>query len=339
MRFFKNPDGTFNAINVFVTVTVITFALLFLLVKSLLFDKTITSVGVTQTTTTTAEWNLCKDCTIAFKTESIDMEANTDEKLKNIVEVRNINISSVKFTSSNKSIVEIKNTDGDVKLVAGDEVGKAVITATAGDVTTELTVNVKASKVTSAKFTNKVYYAYVGKKTKLDIETSPKKASYKLLNLTSDNETIGSFDDDNDFVGHEIGETKVTLTQGEETSTAVVNVIKNKIVIKVKEDGKYKEMSEYKYPSNINNFVELCVKFEDNENQGFTQNSITYNVVSAGKIETTISSEGAYTLDTNSYIFKAHVNIDQTSDETDNYSIITFGLPDGSKATIKITKE
>ena len=339
MRFFKNPDGTYNAINVFVVVTVITFVLLFLLCKSLLFDKTITSVGVTQTTTTTAEWNLCKDCSVVFKTDSIEMEANTDEKIKNIIEVKNITVSSVKYSSSDKNIVDIKNTDGDYKLVAGNEVGKAVVTATAGDVTAEITVHVKASKITSAKFTNTVYYAYVGKKTKLDIETSPKKAPFSLLNISSDNEDIGYFDEENNFIGKQIGETKITLNQGDKSSTAVVNVIKNKIIIKVKDDGKYQEMSEYKYPSNIDNFVELCVKFEDNENAGYDQNSITSNVISAGKIETTISSEGPYTLDTNAYIFKAHIKIDQTSDSKDNYSIITFSLPDGSKATIKITKD
>jgi NADH:ubiquinone oxidoreductase subunit 3 (subunit A) len=39
MRFFKNPDGTLNPVNIFVLVTVITFLLLFLLCKSLIFDK------------------------------------------------------------------------------------------------------------------------------------------------------------------------------------------------------------------------------------------------------------------------------------------------------------
>ena len=339
MRFFKNPDGTYNAINVFVTITVITFALLFLLCKNLIFDKNITSVGTTATTTTTAKWEICKDCSIQFRTNSIDMEANTKEKIKNIIDVQNISLSSLKFTSSNKNIVDIKNTDGDVQLVAGDEVGHVTITAEIDEVKAELEVNVKASKINKASFAKKVYYAYLGKKTVLDMDTSPKKASLKLLDLKSDNESIGEFDEDNNFIGKSVGETKVTLTVGEEQQSATINVIRNMITIKVKEDGKYQEMSEYKYPSNIDNFVELCVKFEDNENDGYDQNSITSSVISSGKIETTISSEGPYTLDKNAYIFKAHVKIDQTSDSTDNYSVITFSLPDGSKATIKITKE
>ena len=85
MKFFKNPDGTFNAINVFVTITVITFVLLFLLCKSVLFDKRITAQTTTVTSTTTGKWELCKDCIIAFKTESIEMEANTKEPVKNIM--------------------------------------------------------------------------------------------------------------------------------------------------------------------------------------------------------------------------------------------------------------
>ena len=339
MRFFKNPDGTYNAINVFVTITAITFALLFLLCKGLIFDQKITSVGTPVTSTTTAKWELCRDCAISFKTPQIEMEANTKEAIKNIIEVKNTNVSSVKFSSSNKDIVNVKFSDGDVSLIAGDEVGKAVITAEIEDVRAELTVIVKASKVTSAEFAKTVYYAYVGKPLTLDITTSPKKAPLKLLNLKSDNDEIGSFDENNNFVGKQIGETKVTLTQGEETSSATINVIKNMISIKVKEDGKYVSKSEYAYPSNIDNYVELCVKIEDNYNEGFNQDSITNSIINSGKIETTVSSEGPYTLDANAYIFRAHVKIDQASDSKDNYSIITFSLPDGSKATFRITKE
>ena len=339
MRFFKNPDGTYNAINVFVTITVITFVLLFLLCKSLIFDKKITSVGTPVTSTTTAKWDLCKDCSITFKTPQIEMEANTKEAIKNVIEVRNTNVSSIKFSSSNPEIVNVKFSDGEVSLIAGDEVGKAVITAQIEEIKAELTVIVKASKITSAEFAKPVYYAYVNKPLALDMITSPKKAPLKLLDLKSDNEAIGTFDENNNFVGKQIGETKVTLTQGEEITSATINVIKNLITIKVKEDGKYVSKSEYEYPSNIDNYIELCVKIEDNYNDGFNQDSITSSVINSGKIETTVSSEGPYTLDANAYIFRAHVKIDQASDSTENYSIITFSLPDGSKATFRITKE
>ena len=198
---------------------------------------------------------------------------------------------------------------------------------------------VKASKVTEAAFDKPVYYAYVDKPTKLDITTSPKKAPLSLLNLKSENDAIGTFDDENNFVGKQIGETKVTLTQGEEVSTATVNVIRNMIIVKVKEDGKYQQMSEYNYQSNIDNFIELCVKIEDNYREGFNHESITHNVINSGKIETTLSYEGPYTIDQNAYIFRAHIKIDQASDSTDNYSVITFNLPDGSKTTFRITKE
>ena len=53
MKFFKNSDGTFNPVNIFVVVTIITFILLFLLCKSLIFDKKISKVGNVITTTTT----------------------------------------------------------------------------------------------------------------------------------------------------------------------------------------------------------------------------------------------------------------------------------------------
>ena len=339
MRFFKNPDGTLNPINIFVLVTVITFLLLFLLCKSLIFDKQVGRSGNVLTTTTTTTWNLCQDCAISLKDEQITMEANTTEKLKNMVEVKNLSLSSVKFTSSNKDVVNIRTVDGDVSLVAGDEVGKATITASYDNISAELVVNVKASKVNKAEFSQKVYYAYINKKTVLDINTSPKKAPLTLLTLKSDNESIGVFDENNNFIGKEVGEVKVYLEQGEESSTATVHVIKNMIKIKAKVDGVYQETSEFKYPSNIDSYVELCVKIEDNENVGYNQESISYNVISSGKIETSISSEGPYTLDENAYIFKAHVKIDQTSEETDNYSVITFSLPDGSKAQIKIVKE
>ena len=339
MRLFKNSDGTFNPVNIFVVVSVITFALLFLLCKSLIFDKRINKVGNVITTTTTTTWNLCQDCSMSLKDESITMEANTTENVKNLMEVKNITLSSIKFTSSNKDIVQIKTIEGEVSLVAGDEVGKATVTAVYDDKTVELEVNVKASKVTKASFANKIYYAYVGKKTVLDINTSPKKAPLSLITLKSEDDSIGTFDEENNFIGNTIGEVKIDLVQGDEIETALVHVIKNKMIIKVKENGAYKEMQEYKYPSNIDSFVELCVKIEDNDNVGYNQGSITANVISSGKIETTISSEGEYTLDTNAYIFKAHVKIDQTSESTDNYSIITFSLPDGSKAQLKITKE
>lgn len=339
MRFFKNPDGTLNAINIFVLVTVITFLLLLLLCKSLLFDKQVGPAGNVITTTTTTTWNLCQDCSMSLKNEQITMEANTNEKIKNILETKNINISSIKFTSSNKDIVSIRTVEGDVTLVAGNEVGKATVTASYDDKSVELVVNVKASKIAEASFANKIYYAYVDKKTVLDINTSPKKASLKLLNLKSEDDSIGYFDEDNNFIGKSVGEVKVYLEQDGETTSATVHVIKNMIQIKVKYDGVYKEISEFKYPSNIDSFVEICVKIEDNNNEGYKQDSITYNVISSGKIETTVSSEGEYTLDTNAYIFKAHVKIDQTSESTDNYSIITFSLPDGSKAQLKITKE
>lgn len=339
MKFFKNSDGTFNPVNIFVVVTIITFILLFLLCKSLIFDKKISKVGNVITTTTTTTWNLCQDCSMSLKDESITMEANTFENIKNILEVKNITLTSIKFVSSNKDVVQIKTIDGEVSLAAGDEVGKATITGTYDDKKVELEVNVKASKVNKASFKNKVYYAYVGKKTVLELDTSPKKAPITLVTLKSEDETIGTFDEENNFIGNTIGEVKVDLVSGDTTETALVHVIKNRMIIKVKVDGAYKEMQEYKYPSNIDSFIELCVKIEDNDNVGYNQSSITSNVISTGKMDTKISSEGEYTLDTNAYIFKAHVTLDQTDESKDSYSLITFSLPDGSKAQIKITKE
>ena len=339
MKLFKNPDGTINPIHVFVLVTVITFLLLFLLCKSLIFDKQVGRAGNVITTTTTTTWNLCQDCSLSLKDDQITMEANTTEKLKNIVIVKNITMSSIKFTTSNKDVVNVRTVDGDVSLVAGNEVGKATVTATFDDKTVDLIVNVKASKVTKAEFANKVYYAYLDKKTTLDITTSPKKAPLSLVNLKSDNEEIGYFDEENNFVGKAVGEVKIHLEQDDVSSTATVHVIRNMIKVKVKIDGAYKEMQEFKYPSNIDTYVELCVKIEDNFNDGYNQESIKYDAISVGKISTTISSEGPYTLDENAYIFKAHVKIDQTNEDPESYSLITFTLPDSSKAQLKITKD
>ena len=339
MRFFKNQDGTFNPVRVFVVVTIVTFALLFLLCKNIIFERRINKVGNIITTTTTTTWNLCQDCSMSLKDEAITMEANTTEKIKNILEVKNITLSSIRFTTSDKDIAQVKTVDGEVTIVAGDQVGTATITGTYDEKKIELEVNVKASKVTKAVFANKVYYAYVGKKTVLELDTSPKNAPLSLMTLKSEDETIGEFDEENNFVGKEIGEVKVDLTVDGKTDTALVHVIKNRMIIKVKTDGAYKEMQEYKYPSNIDSFVELCIKIEDNDHVGYNQSSITNSVISTGKMETTISAEGEYTLDTNAYIFKAHVKLDQTDESTESYSLITFSLPDGSKAQIKITKE
>jgi len=339
MRFFKNPDGTFNAINIFVFVFVLSFILLFLLCRNLIFEEKEESQVYTTTTTKQLEWKACEDCSVMFKLSSIEMQANSEEYLKNIVEVKNAVVGNVNYSSSDNSIVEIKNTTGDIALVAGNKIGKATITAKIGDSKAVLEVNVVTTKVEKAKFKNNYYYAYLGKKTKLDIETSPLNAPLKLLDLKSDNEEIGTFDEENNFIGKQVGETKVTLTQNKEMTTAVVNVIKNKITIKVKIDGKYQEMTQFEYPSNIDNYIELCIKFEDNDLVGYDQNSIITNVASVGKMNVTLSSEGPYTLDKNSYIFKAHIKLDQSVESTENYSNITFALPDGSKSTIKITKE
>ena len=107
--------------------------------------------------------------------------------------------------------------------------------------------------------------------------------------------------------------------------------------LKLKVDGVYKELDEYKYTSNTSTQnMYIALKFENNTN--YTQDDIKVSDVSVGSLSTTTSFDSVYSVDNSSLIYKVVVNLDPSKALTDNMSTITFKLPDNSEKSIIITR-
>ena len=338
MRAFKKEDGTYNVLKTTLFSFIFTCILLGLLcLPMFLQDKTQVSKNSGNTTTTTQGASLlpCKECDIEFYNKEITLEFGESVKIKDILDIKDVSIQNIKFTFDS-DYLEKKQVQGEYYITTSNSVGETTLKVDYDKYSSSLKVIIKASKLTSAKFSKKVYYVNASESVDLDIETSPKKADLSLIKFSSSDESIAKFGNGNTIKGISGGKTTVKLVSGEIEDEADVYVMNTPFSLKIKNDGVYEEMDEYQYKSNAKTQnLYIAIKFEKSN---YTQNDISVKDDSHGSISTTTTFDSVYSVYNLSLIYKVVVDFDPTKAGTDNSSVITFTLPDGSEKFIKIVR-
>ena len=338
MRVFKKEDGTYNVLKTTLFSFILTCVLLGLIcLPMFLQDKAVVSKNSGNTTTTTQGAALlsCKECDIEFYNKELTLDFGENIKIKDILDIKDVSIQNIKFTYD-KEYLEKRQIEGDYYITTSNTVGETTLKAEYDKYSTTLKVIIKADKITDAKFSKKVYYVKTSEDLELEIETVPKKANLDLIKFSSLDEAIVKFGSGSTVKGISGGKATVKLVSGDIEDEATVYVMNTPFTLKLKDDGVYKEMDEYQYKSNTKTQnLYIAIKLE---NSNYTQNDITVKDDSHGSLSTTTTFDSVYSVDNLSLIYKVVVNFDPALNGTDNSSVITFTLPDGSEKFIKITR-
>lgn len=330
----KNKDGTINSIPICIIFTVLAVVAHFF-IFGFNFNKSSNSIIGTDnkaTTTTTTKPNssidLCNDCSIRFRNDTVDVSTNGDVDLSSLIILDKTTIQSVSFTSSDPQVVKISPSGGSYHIVTSNLEGKAIITAKAGDNKVELIVNVIHPSKASVKF--KYDYYFVSKSSGIypEIETYPLGINLGDIKFSVNTKDIVYADGKKSFVkGNKTGEAIYSLeTNGMKASTKIYSV-PNLITIKVNSNGQYKQEREIT-PSGSS--FEIIIQFEDknrdnydnsNLNISFDQNDLNARVTYSKRHNAL-----------NSYIYQVD-NISGTGK-----SIMRVELPDGSFTLFEINK-
>ena len=340
MKIFKREDGTINTLKATITSFVVTSLLLGLLCSPMLLqDKAETTKknsGNTTTTQQAGDFLPCKECDIEFYTKDIKLEFGEQVKIKDILDLKDVSIQNVKFTFDS-DYLEKKQIEGEYYITTSTTLGETTLKAEYDKYVTTLKVTISSNKINEAKFSKDVYYVQTMKELELELDTTPKKANLSLIKFTSSDESIVKFSSGNKVLGVSGGKTTVKLSTGEIEDEATVIVMNTPFNLKLKIDGVYKEVDEYKYSSNTaSQNMYIALKFENSSN--YTQDDIKVSDVSVGSLSTTTSFDSVYSVDNSSLIYKVVVNLDPSKALTDNMSTITFKLPDNSEKSIIITR-
>ncbi len=337
MRVFKKEDGTYNVLKTTLFSFIIACILLGLIcLPMLLQDKAQVNKSSNNTTTTTQGASLlpCKECDIEFYNKELTLEFGESVKIKDILDIKDVAINNIKFTFDSEYL-EKKQSEGEYYITTSKSVGETTLKADYDKYSTTLNIKITAKKLNDVKFSKKVYYVKTSENVELEVETTPKNGNLDLIEFSSLDESIVKFGSNNTIIGITAGKATVKLVSDDIEDEATVYVMNTPFTIKLKDDGVYKEMDEYQYKSN-NKTQNLYIAIKL-ENSNYTQNDITVKDTSSGSISTTTTYDSIH-VDNLSLIYKVVVDFDPAKTTSDNSSIITFTLPDGSEKFIKIFK-
>ena len=341
MKLFKNNDGTIKTLKFAMFNFIVTCLILVLLSYPLIFgDKAESSRGGKTTTTTQVGGDFlpCKECDIEFYNKSINLEFGESIKIKDILDLKDVSIQNVKF-SFESDYIEKKTIEGEYYFTTSLSLGETTIKASYDKYDTTLKVVIKSDSIRSASFKQKTYYVKTLGELALDVETVPRNSDLSLIKFTSLDESVAKFSENNKIKGITGGKTKVKLSFGESSEDeAYVYVMNTNFSLKVKVDGKYQELEEYKIEKVSTNLVMyVAIKLLDDSN--YEKEDFKVTEVSKGSISTKTSFDEVWSIDGSSLIYKVVINYDPTlNDETENSSTISFKLPDDSEKTIRIYK-
>lgn len=342
MKVFKNNDGTIKTLKITIFNFIVTCLLLGLLSFPMIFGDKAESYKSNKTTSTTqagGDFLPCKECDIEFFNKSINLDFGESVKIKDILDLKDVSLQSVKFTFDS-NYIEKKTIEGEYYFTTSLSVGETTIKASYDKYDTTLKVNIKSDSIKSASFKQSVYYVKTLGELELGVDVIPKNSDLSLIKFTSLDESVAKFDSDNKIKGVTGGKTKVKLSYGDsEEHEATVYVMNTNFSLKLKVDGKYSELDEYKIEkvTSSNLVMYVAIKILDDSNYG--NDDFTITEVSNGSISTKTSFDEVWSIDNQSLIFKVVINYDATlNSEEDNSSTISFKLPDNSEKTIRIYK-
>lgn len=340
MRVFKNEDGTLKSIKLSIfNFSIILLILVLFSLPVLLRDKAEYSPKNTTTTTVAGNGDFltCKECNIEFYTKSINLKYGEKIKIKDILDLKDVPIQSVKF-SYDSEYLEKRVIDSEYYFITSNSVGETTIKATFDKYESSIKVNITSDTVSNASFKKKNYYVKTQKDLLLDIETTPKNIDLSLLKYSSLDESVVKFVNNNNTVnGITAGKATVKLEYNGISDEATVYVLNTDFTLKVKVDGKYEEVDEYKLDK-VSNGQIVYLQVKINDNTDYNQDNIKVSETNSGSISSKVSFDEVWSVDGKSLIYKAVMSYDPTKNSDDNSSVISFILPDDSEKVVRLCK-
>ena len=356
--FFVNEDGTLIIPTITFVVVCITSIIVFLGVKnSVSFSDpapktTQKQSGGDKSTTSTAEFNEeCKGCILSFMRQIVEVEANSEIDLNDILTYKNLSPFYIKYRSYDEELISVDSNKLKVKVL--NAVGETNLTAYYQNLTTSIKIIIDQKYVSDADFDHRINYIYPNEVADLDVTLYPKGIDRRYLRMVSLDPSIVDIDESGHVVGKQIGKATIRFdidaVEEDKQKTTVVYVVNNKMKLLYKNDSYYVEDSVTEYNSKINGFVYIGIKFEDREGKGYTAEDnltvehVDYGCLSVnGEIEPNGVNPGTEQDASPMYIYKVPVrfNADTYDEKGSNKIEITFKLPDGSVGlfTIERTK-
>lgn len=356
--FFVNEDGTLIIPTITFVVVCLTSIIVFLGVRNKVSfsdpgPKTTQKQGSgDKSTSSTAEFNEeCKGCTLSFIRQIVEVEANTEIDLNDILTYKNLSPYYVKYKAYDEELISVDSTKLKIKVL--NAVGETNLTAYYQNLTTSVKIIVAQKYVSDADFNHRINYVYPNEVADLDVTLYPKGIDRRYLRLVSLNPDILSIDDSGHVVGKQTGKAIVRFdidgVDEKEQKTTEVYVVNNKMKLLYKNESYYVEESFTEYNSKINGYVYIGVKYEDRENKGYSaeDGDLTVEHIDSGclSVNGDITFEGVNPGTEQDempmYLYKVPIKFNaDTFNSAGNKIEIFFKLPDGSvgQFTIERTK-
>ena len=326
---FKNKDGTVNAIPFILIATIVIVGIFILLYGFEIKDDVTTIMDDThkRTTTSTTTIQLCKDCSIKFKEDSIDVSTNAEIDLNDMLTLDKVSIRNISFTTDNSDLISISSRGNTFVLKTNNQDGEANIYASYGTANAQAKIKIIHPSNASVKFKYPYYFVSPKSKVTADIDVYP--LGYDISDITyeTNNKAAIMTGKDNIITGKSVGTSLYTLKIGNIIDTTTIYTVKNLITIKVADGDKYKEAKGLNTQSNS---FEFLVHYEDVDHMNFDQRNISITFDSYG-----LSGAAAFISkgkESNSLIY--HADLSGSGKAT-----MRVTLSDGSFTLFDINKE
>lgn len=332
-KYLFNEDGTIKMMNMLLLI-IIVLAIAVGLIYFLLFNgKNVTEGGKPVTSkNVTSTINLCKDCNMEFKEEEIILVTNQEYPLEELMNIKNINITSIKFAVDNTDYLTIeKGKDNKLVLKTKNMIGSASISASYDKIKINAKVIINEGEILSLGLLDHPYYIYLNKEVKIDIDSNPKNIDISKLNFYTNDANI--LDINNGMIiGKMVGNAKLYLNYNDNIYEQDVYVVNDLIDISLKKGNKLE--SVYKIKISKKEDINIIVSMDDNSHVGLTNENLVISHVDEG-ISGVVEYDGKNLGEERSYKYRISIG-----EFTENGKMtIAFKHPDGTSRSLIIYSE
>ena len=332
-KYLFNEDGTIKTLNMLALIIIILVIAIILIYLLVFKDKNITGGSVRVISKDiTSTINMCKDCSMEFKSQELELVTNQEYPLEDILDVKNISLASVKFEGYNSEYLSITTTrDKGLVIKTKDIIGKTKLKATYDKIVKEIEVNISEGEILSLSLLDHPYYIYLDKYTPIEVNSNPQGIDVSKLDFKVDNENIVTISDGK-LYGKMFGSCKLYLTYNEETYEQDIYVVNDLIKVQLKNSKTLDDV--YKIKIDNKNDINIVMTLDDNSKVGLTNEDITIEHIDEG-ISGVVEYDGKNLGVENSYKYKIKIN------ELNNNGKMTinFKHPDGSVRSLIIYNE
>ena len=165
-----------------------------------------------------------KPTSVSFATKTIEVEYGDIVKLKATIKPSNATDKTLKWSSSDPSVVKVSQA-GNVKGLKAGKSAVITVTTNAGDLKAKITVKVSPISVKKIALSRTSVALSKGKTYKLDATVTPKNATNKTLTWTSSNPKVATVDSTGKVTTIKNGTTTITCKSANgKTATCKITV-------------------------------------------------------------------------------------------------------------------